>query len=93
MELFRLKRDIPFMRYARSTIFFSVAFILASIVLLATKGLNLGVDFTGGTVMELGYPAAADIPAIAANAVKLARVWRLEGYTPEVIEEILGLCL
>ena len=36
---------------------------------------------------------AADIPAIAANAVKLARVWRLEGYTPEVIEESLGLCL
>jgi alcohol dehydrogenase YqhD (iron-dependent ADH family) len=34
-----------------------------------------------------------DIPAIAANAVKLARVWRLEGYTPEVIEEILGLCV
>ncbi len=70
MELFRLKRDIPFMRYARSTIFFSVAFILASIALLATKGLNLGVDFTGGTVMEIGYPAAADIPAIRAQLTK-----------------------
>ncbi len=66
IELFHLKRDIPFMRWARSTIFFSIAFILASIVLLATKGLNLGVDFTGGTVMEVGYPAAADIPAIRA---------------------------
>lgn len=66
IELFHLKRDIPFMRWARSTIFFSIAFILASIVLLATKGLNLGVDFTGGTVLEVGYPAAADIPAIRA---------------------------
>lgn len=64
IELFRLQRDIPFMRWARSTIFFSVAFILASIALLATKGLNLGVDFTGGTVLEVGYPTAADIPAI-----------------------------
>ena len=64
LELFRLKRDIPFMRWARSTIFASVAFILASIGLLAFKGLNLGVDFTGGTVMEIGYPSAADIPAI-----------------------------
>lgn len=64
MELFHLKRDIPFMRYARSTIYASILFIVASIVLLATKGLNLGVDFTGGTVMEMGYPHAADIPAI-----------------------------
>ncbi|TCS73418.1 protein translocase subunit secF [Sulfuritortus calidifontis] len=67
IELFRLKRDIPFMRFARSTIFFSVAFIVASIALLATRGLNLGVDFTGGTVMEVGYPHAADIPAIRAQ--------------------------
>lgn len=66
-ELFRLERDIPFMRWARSTIFFSVAFIIASIALLAVKGLNLGVDFTGGTIMEIGYPAAADIPAIRAH--------------------------
>jgi preprotein translocase subunit SecF len=65
IELFHVKKDIPFMRWARSTIFFSVALILASIALLATKGLNLGVDFTGGTVMEIGYAGkAADIPAI-----------------------------
>jgi preprotein translocase subunit SecF len=65
IELFHLKRDIPFMRWARSTIFFSVACIVASVALLATKGLNLGVDFTGGTVMEVGYPGkAADIRAI-----------------------------
>lgn len=70
LELFRLKRDIPFMRWARSTIFFSVAFILAAVVLLATRGLNLGVDFTGGTVMEIGYPTAADIPAIRAHLAK-----------------------
>jgi preprotein translocase subunit SecF len=53
------------MRWARSTIYFSVFCIVASIALLATKGLNLGVDFTGGTVMEVGYPAAANIPAVA----------------------------
>lgn len=40
---------------------------------------------------QLSIPAD-DIPAIAANAVKLAKVWRLEAYTPEVIAEILGLC-
>lgn len=70
LELFRLKRDIPFMRWARTTIFFSVAFILAAVILLATRGLNLGVDFTGGTLMEIGYPTAADIPAIRAHLAK-----------------------
>jgi len=64
IELFHLKRDIPFMRFARSTIVVSIAFILAAIGLLATKGLNLGVDFTGGTVMELGYSQTADLPQI-----------------------------
>ena len=66
IELFHLKRDIPFMRWARSTIFFSIAFIIASIGLLAFKGLNLGVDFTGGTVMEVGYPGPADVPGVRA---------------------------
>jgi preprotein translocase subunit SecF len=70
LELIRVKKDIPFMRFARSTIFFSIACIVASIALLATKGLNLGVDFTGGTVMEVGYPVAADIPAIRGALVK-----------------------
>jgi preprotein translocase subunit SecF len=66
IELFHVKQDIPFMRWARSTIFFSVAFILGAIGLLATKGLNLGVDFTGGTVMEIGYAQPADLPAVRA---------------------------
>ena len=67
MELFRPRRDIPFMRFARSTIYASLLFIAASIALLATKGLHLGVDFTGGTVMEVGYKTSADLPAIRAQ--------------------------
>ncbi len=43
------------------------------------------------TLAGLKIPEA-DIPRIAANAHALARVWRLEDYTPERIEEILGLC-
>jgi preprotein translocase subunit SecF len=70
MELFHLKRDIPFMRWARSTIYGSLLFIFGAIALLAFKGLNLGVDFTGGTVMEMGYPVAADIPAIRTTLAK-----------------------
>lgn len=70
MELFHVKKDIPFMRFARSTIYLSLLFIFASIALLATKGLNLGVDFTGGTMMEMGYPSAANVPAIREHLAK-----------------------
>ncbi|MDY0351475.1 MAG: iron-containing alcohol dehydrogenase [Desulfobulbaceae bacterium] len=44
------------------------------------------------TLDDLNIPAA-DIPAIAENAVRLARVWRLERYSRETIAEILSLCL
>jgi preprotein translocase subunit SecF len=70
MELFHLKRDIPFMRYARSTIYASLFFIIASIGLLATKGLNLGIDFTGGTMLEVGYPTVADVGGIRTHLAK-----------------------
>jgi preprotein translocase subunit SecF len=58
------------MRFARSTIYVSLFFIFGSIALLATKGLNLGVDFTGGTMMEVGYPTAADVHAIREHLAK-----------------------
>ncbi|MBC8317069.1 MAG: NADH-dependent alcohol dehydrogenase, partial [Desulfobulbaceae bacterium] len=41
---------------------------------------------------ELSIPGE-DIPAIASNALSLAKVWRLKDYTQPVIEEILHKCL
>jgi preprotein translocase subunit SecF len=38
--------------------------ILASIASLATRGLNFGIEFTGGVVLEVGYPQAADLEPI-----------------------------
>jgi preprotein translocase subunit SecF len=64
MELFRIKNDIPFMSYGRITTAISLITFLLAVFFLATKGLNYGVDFTGGTVMEVSYPQAADIDAI-----------------------------
>ncbi|MHB1587211.1 MAG: protein translocase subunit SecF [Acidiferrobacteraceae bacterium] len=59
MEFFRIKHDIPFMRYARITTIISAVTFVAAVWMLATRGLNLGVDFTGGTVMEVTYPGPA----------------------------------
>jgi preprotein translocase subunit SecF len=64
MELFRIKKDIPFMSYGRITTAISLVTFLLAIFFLWSKGLNYGVDFTGGTVMEVSYPQAANIDSI-----------------------------
>jgi preprotein translocase subunit SecF len=64
MELFRIKKDIPFMSYGRITTAISLITFVLAVFFLATKGLNYGVDFTGGTVMEVHYPQAANIDGI-----------------------------
>jgi preprotein translocase subunit SecF len=64
MELFRIKKDIPFMSYGRITTAISLITFILAIFFLYSKGLNYGVDFTGGTVMEVNYPQAANIDGI-----------------------------
>jgi len=61
MEFFRIKRDIPFMRHA--LVFNVISFITfaAAVFFLATRGLHLSIEFTGGTVLEVEYAQAADI--------------------------------
>lgn len=64
MELFRIKKDIPFMSYGRLTTAISLITFILAVYFLATKGLHFGVDFTGGTAMEVSYPQAANIEGI-----------------------------
>ena len=71
MEFFRIKRDIPFMRHALIFNVISLLTFLVAVGALFTKGLNFGVDFTGGTVMEVHYQQAPDVNAIRE---KIARV-------------------
>ncbi|WP_274585442.1 protein translocase subunit SecF [Neisseria leonii] len=67
MELFRFKRDIPFMKYGRLTTFISLLTFILSVFFLFTKGLNFSVEFTGGTVMEVQYTQAADVNKVREN--------------------------
>ena len=67
MELFRFKKDIPFMNYGRLTTSISLVTFILAVFFLATKGLNFGVDFTGGTVMEMHYTQAADLNKVRAQ--------------------------
>ena len=52
------------MSYGRLTTAISLLTFLLAVFFLATKGLNFGVDFTGGTVMEISYPQTADVSKI-----------------------------
>ncbi len=61
MEFFKIKRDIPFMSYGKITTSISLVTFILAVFFLATKGLNFGVDFTGGTVMEVRYAQPADL--------------------------------
>ena len=71
MEFFRIKRDIPFMRYALIFNVISLITFLVAVASLATKGLHLGVDFTGGTVMELSYQQPPDLNTIRERMIKM----------------------
>jgi preprotein translocase subunit SecF len=76
MEFFRIKKDIPFMSYGRLTTAISLITFILAVYFLAVRGLNLGVDFTGGTMMEVSYPQAANIEQIrsAVHSVGLSDV-------------------
>jgi preprotein translocase subunit SecF len=64
MEFFKIRRTIPFMRYALVFNVISLITFLAAVFFLASKGLNFSIEFTGGTLMEVNYKAPADVQAI-----------------------------
>ncbi|HEX6793921.1 MAG TPA: protein translocase subunit SecF [Casimicrobiaceae bacterium] len=71
MEFFRISRDIPFMRHALVFNVISIITFVAAVVFLAIYGLNLGVDFRGGTVIEVNYGHAVDFGRVRAAIDKL----------------------
>jgi preprotein translocase subunit SecF len=64
MEFFRIKKDIRFMRHALLLNVVSFTTFLLAVFFLINKGLNLSVEFTGGTVMEVSYSQPADLPKV-----------------------------
>ena len=71
MEFFRIKKDIPFMRHALIFNVISLITFLIAVGALATKGLHLGVDFTGGTVIEVTYQQPPDLNQIRERMIKI----------------------
>lgn len=77
-----MKRVINFMGARHIAFAFSLIMILASLGSLAVKGLNFGLDFTGGTLIELNYEQAADLNKI--------RSQMQEGGYPDAVVQSFG---
>ncbi len=70
MEFFHKVSTYPFMRTRRMWYGVSTVAILASIALLVLRGLNLGIDFTGGVVLQFAFPQTANIEETRASLEK-----------------------
>jgi len=64
MEFFKIRKTIPFMRYALVFNIISLITFLAAIYFLSVRGLHFSVEFTGGTLIEVSYPQSADVERV-----------------------------
>lgn len=64
MQLLKLKETVDFMRYRKYAMVFSFLLMATAITSLAINKLNFGLDFTGGTLIEVGFDSAADLTQI-----------------------------
>jgi preprotein translocase subunit SecF len=64
MELLKTKTNIDFMGQRKLAMMVSGILLLVSLVSFGVRGLNYGIDFTGGTLVEVGYPESADLGQI-----------------------------
>lgn len=67
MRLFKSKTHFDFVGIGNIAVAFSIILTIASIVLLVTRGLNFGLDFTGGTLIEVSYPTPPDMADVRKN--------------------------
>lgn len=61
MRLFNFKNSLNFMKLKWPALVFSTFLVFGSLISLFTQGLNLGLDFTGGTTIEVKFEQAADL--------------------------------
>ena len=71
MELFKIHKTIPFMKYSKILNAISFLSFFIAVALLVIKGLAFSIEFTGGLVMEVNYPQAAPIQQIRTDLEKV----------------------
>jgi preprotein translocase subunit SecF len=64
MQILQLKETVAFMKYRKVAMLFSAILMTIAVFSLATNKLNFGLDFTGGTLIEVGFEQPADLKSI-----------------------------
>ena len=64
MEIVSKNLNIDFMRVRKAAVGLSVVWLLVAAVALAVRGLNFGIDFTGGTLIEVGYQQDVELDSV-----------------------------
>lgn len=92
MRFIKEKTNIDFMGRRKTALLISLVLILVSVIAIVVRGLNFGVDFTGGLLLEVGYKQEANLPDIRARLAQgdfpQAQVQNF-GATSEVLIRIL----
>src|SRR5690606_6133823 len=71
MELFRIRKTIPFMKYAPILNAISAITFILAVFFIVTRGFHLSIEFTGGTVMEVNYQQPAELDSIRNSVTSL----------------------
>jgi preprotein translocase subunit SecF len=71
MELFKIRKDIPFMKHALVFNVISFVTFALAVFFLFSRGLHLSVEFTGGTLMEVSYSQPADLQKVRGTVATL----------------------
>lgn len=64
MDFFKRETHIDFMGRRRAAAILTGLLLVAALTMLLLRGLELGLDFTGGTLVEVGYPATVDVAGV-----------------------------
>ncbi|MFM5462498.1 protein translocase subunit SecF [Aeromonas simiae] len=63
-QILHFEKPIPFMKYAKPGMIFSAALMVLSLVCVFQKGFNWGLDFTGGTIIEIGFQQSVELDEV-----------------------------
>lgn len=64
MQLIKKGLNLDFMGFRRMALIFSISIIVLAVLTLITRGLNFGIDFTGGTLIEVGYEDEVELASV-----------------------------
>ncbi len=79
MQLFNPKSNIDFMSKRKAALVFSLALLVVAAASVILQGLNFGIDFTGGTLIEVGYTQPAEL-------AKVRKALADEGFTDATVQ-------